>query len=86
MLPAQLRDEAGSSYVELVAPAAAEGGEPWLTFLSPAQMSAMLAQHGLTPLRHVGQRDIAAGAIWERSDSLRPVALSVIAHAVVPGR
>lgn len=86
MLPAQLRDEAGSSYVELVAPAAAERGEPWLTFLAPAQMSAMLAEHGLTALRHVRQRDIAEAAIWERSDSLRPVDLSVIAHAVVPGQ
>ena len=85
MLPAHLRDEAGSTYVELVAPVAAERGEPWLTFASPAQMSAMLAKHGLTPLRHVSQRDLAAAAIWERTDSLRPVDLSVIAHAVVPG-
>lgn len=85
MLPAHLRDEAGSTYVELVAPVAAGRGEPWLTFLSPGQMSAMLANHALTPLRHVAQRDIADAAIWERSDSLRPVDLSVIAHAVVPG-
>ena len=85
MLPAPLRDADGSTYVELVAPVAAERGEPWLTFLAPAQMSAMLAEHGLTALRHVGQRDIAEAAIWERSDSLRPVDLPVIAHAVVPG-
>jgi hypothetical protein len=86
MLPAELRDEAGSGYVELVAPLSAERGEPWLTFLSPRQMSDLLVSHGLTPLRQVAQRDIAADAIWSRSDALRPVRLSLIAHAAVGGR
>ena len=35
MLPAGLRDETGNTYVNLVAPAAAERGEPWLTLLRP---------------------------------------------------
>jgi methyltransferase (TIGR00027 family) len=83
MLPAQLRDEDGSTYAELVAPVAAEGGEPWLTFLSPAQMSALLTARGLTPLRHVAQGDVGDSATWQRSDSLRPTRLSLIAHAVV---
>jgi O-methyltransferase involved in polyketide biosynthesis len=85
MLPADLRDEDGSSYVDLVAPVAAERGEPWLTFLSPAQMSALLTAHRLTPLRHVAQGDIGDSATWQRSDSLRPTRLSRIAHAVVSG-
>ena len=85
MLPADLRDDAGSTYADLVAPAAAQHGEPWLSFLSPAQMSALLADHGWTPLRHVFQREVGDAATWDRSDSLRPVALSLIAHAVVPG-
>jgi methyltransferase (TIGR00027 family) len=83
MLPAGMRDEAGNTYVELVGPSTAELGEPWLTFLSPADMSQLLARHGLRPLRHVAQRDVGEATTWQRSDSLRPVELSLIAHATV---
>ncbi len=83
MLPAGMRDEAGNTYVELVGPSTAERGEPWLTFLSPADMSKLLAGHGLRPLRHVAQRDVGDATTWRRSDSLRPVELSLIAHATV---
>lgn len=34
MLPPHLRDAAGDTYVELAAPMAARGGEPWLTLLA----------------------------------------------------
>ena len=83
MLPAGMRDDAGNTYVELVGPSTAERGEPWLTFLSPADMSQLLAQHGLRPLRHVAQRDVGDATTWHRSDSLRPVEISLIAHATV---
>jgi methyltransferase (TIGR00027 family) len=83
MLPAELRDEAGSTYVELVAPLSAERGEPWLSFLSPQQMSQLLVSRGLTPLRHVAQQDIGDKATWNRSDALRPAQLSLIAHATI---
>jgi methyltransferase (TIGR00027 family) len=82
MLPAELRDDAGATYVELVAPSSADRGEPWLTFLSPEQMSDLLLRYGLSPVRHVGQRDIGGPRIWNRSDALRPVHLSLIGHAV----
>jgi methyltransferase (TIGR00027 family) len=85
MMPAGMRDEAGNTYVELVGPSTAERGEPWLTFLSPADMSQLLALHGLRPLRHVAQRDIGDATTWRRSDSLRPVELAMIAHATVGG-
>jgi len=84
MLPADLRDEDGSAYAEQVAPIAAERGEPWRSFLSPAQMSELLVSGGLTPLGHIRQCDVGDSMTWKRSDSLHPVALSVIAHAVVP--
>jgi methyltransferase (TIGR00027 family) len=83
MLPAELRDEDGNTYVELVAPLSAERGEPWLSFLSPPQMSQLLTSHGLTPLRHVTQRDIGEEGTWDRSDALRPNQLSLIAHAAI---
>jgi methyltransferase (TIGR00027 family) len=83
MLPRALRDEAGNTYVDLVAPNAAERGEPWLTFLSPEEMSKLLNAHGFRPLRHVAQCDIGGPATWTRSDSLRPVDLALIAHAAL---
>lgn len=84
MLPPGLRDEAGDSYAELVAPVAAQRGEPWLTFLGPREASALLARHRLELIRHVAQGDIGDGAMCDRTDSLRPIALSLIAHATVP--
>ena len=83
MLPASLRDAAGSSYTELVAAAAAERGEPWLTFLSPGEASDLLAAHGMEPAEHVHQRDAVDAALWQRSDSLRPIELSMLARARV---
>jgi methyltransferase (TIGR00027 family) len=85
MLPAGLRDEAGDTYVELVMPAAADSGEPWLTFLAPAEMSALLDSHGLEPSAHVRQRDAVDAALWNRSDSLQPIELSNLARATVRG-
>ena len=81
MLPAELRDEIGNSYVEQVAPAAAERGEPWLTFFTSAQLSALLAAHGFGRVRHVAQRDVGAPDLWQRTDSLQPADLSMLAHA-----
>jgi len=91
MLPAGLRDEDGDSYVEQVAPVAAQRGEPWLTFLSPGDMSGLLAGHGFVSIRHVRQRDAVDARMWDRTDSLRPIELSYLAHATVaqdrcPGR
>jgi methyltransferase (TIGR00027 family) len=81
MLPDKLRDETGSSYAEQVMPIAAHRGEPWLTFLAPADMSALLAAHGFAGVRHVSQRDQVDPALWQRTDPLRPAELSVLAHA-----
>lgn len=82
MLPAGLRDEAGDTYYEMVSAASAEQGEPWLSLLSPAEMDGLLGAPGLTAVRHVAQPDLACEGIWDRDDALRPVRLSMIAHAV----
>lgn len=81
MLPAGLRDETADSYVRQVAAAAADRGEPWLTFASPAEITALLAEFGFTVAEHVRQRDAIPAELWERLDALRPVELSVIARA-----
>lgn len=83
MLPAGLRDATGESYVEQVAPVAASRGEPWLAFLTPAQVAAMLAKLGFSLDRDIGQRDIGGPDLWRRSDVLAPVELSRLVHAVV---
>ncbi|MFF0297272.1 class I SAM-dependent methyltransferase [Kitasatospora sp. NPDC004614] len=87
LLPAEHRDPAGQTYAEQVQAAAAEGGEPWRTFLTVEEMDALLGAHGLRPLAHLRQRDTVDAQVWEkRTDALRPFELSVLAHAVVPER
>lgn len=86
LLPAGLRDEAGQSYAEAVMAAAAGQGEPWKTFLSVEQMDALLREHRLNPVEYVQQREIMDLTGRERTDALRPFALSVLARASVPAR
>jgi methyltransferase (TIGR00027 family) len=83
MLPAGLRDDAGNAYVDQVGPVTAERGEPWLTFLSPGDMAALLTAHGLEAAAHLHQRDAVGAALWDRPDSLRPGRLSVLTRATV---
>jgi len=83
MLPAELRDEIGNSYVEQVAPAAAQWGEPWLSFFSPGQMTALLEGHGFAGVRNIAQRDVGADEMWRRTDVLRPADLSKLAHSTL---
>jgi hypothetical protein len=46
-------------------------------------MSALLAGHGFGAVEHVRQRDAVPAALWDRTDSLRPADLSVLARATV---
>lgn len=85
LVPDDLQDDRGRTYTQLVAPTAAERGEPWRTFLRPEEMSALLAAHGFVPVTNVGQRDAVDGRLWDRTDALRPAALSWLAHATVTG-
>jgi methyltransferase (TIGR00027 family) len=85
MLPAAMRDTGGAAYAEAIMPVAAERGEPWLSVLAPAEMSALLESHGFGQVRHVRQRDAISAALWDRPDCLRPMELSVLAGATVSG-
>ena len=84
MLPASLRDAAGEVYADLVGQALTERGEPWVSLFTPAAMAALLQSHGFGAVRDIAQRDMIPAAAWDRSDSLRPVELSRIAHAALP--
>jgi hypothetical protein len=58
MVPSDLRDDAARTYVELVGPVTAARGEPWLTFLSPQELSQLLADGGFHDVVHTGQGDL----------------------------
>jgi methyltransferase (TIGR00027 family) len=83
MLPAALRDQDGQSYASQVAPIAAQRGEPWLTCLTPDEMSAQLTEHGFGQVRQISQRDSIRPQLWARSDTLHPIRLSMLAHATL---
>jgi methyltransferase (TIGR00027 family) len=83
MLPQHLRDEAGDFYVANVGPAAAERGEPWLTFLSPDEMTGLLAESGFGTPEQVSQQHAVPAGLWDRTDSLQPISLSMIARATL---
>jgi methyltransferase (TIGR00027 family) len=83
ILPSGLRDESGDAYADAIMPVSAERSEPWLSLLDPREMSALLEDHGFGQVEHVRQRDAISPALWDRSDSLRPIELSHLARATV---
>ena len=86
MVPDHLRDPDGRIYVELVAPVAAQRGEPWRTFFTPADLSGLLDAYGLATVEHARQHEMVDPALWERTDALRPSTLTRIVRArVAPG-
>jgi methyltransferase (TIGR00027 family) len=86
LLPAELRDAAGQTYVDLVGPTTAERGEPWLSFLTPQDVSDLLTTRGFHAVRSVGQLDALPEELWQRDDALHPATLSMIAHATARPR
>jgi methyltransferase (TIGR00027 family) len=86
LLPAGLRDAAGEDYASQIGPAAADRGEPWISLFAPADLADLLARHGLSLVRDVGEQDMVPAAAWQRDDALRPAELSRIAHARVVAR
>lgn len=86
ILPQSLRDEAGNVYAELIMAAAAERGEPWLSFFAPREMAGLLAEHGFREATQVRQRESIPAELWQRADSLRPIELSMIAWARLQGK
>lgn len=81
MLPKDLRDAAAQQYVDAVALFSAEHGEPWQTFLTPDDLTALLSGHGFEQTEHVRQHEMIDAGLWDRQDTLAPLDLSRIAHA-----
>ncbi|MET8998143.1 SAM-dependent methyltransferase [Amycolatopsis sp. NPDC004169] len=84
LLPPELRDAAGNGYVEAVGPVTAGRGEPWRTFLSPTAVATLLHDAGFEVVEQAGQRQSIPARLWQRTDALRPAALSALAHARLP--
>jgi methyltransferase (TIGR00027 family) len=85
MVPAELRDADGQTFIDLLTPEIAARGEPMLTFLGPRDMAALMNEHGLDVIEQVPQRDSVDPGLWDRADPLRPYDLSVLTRAR-PGR
>jgi methyltransferase (TIGR00027 family) len=83
ILPRGDRDEAGEAYAVAIGSAIESRGEPWRSCLSTADMADLLARHGFGKIRVVTQRESVDASMWERADTLAPIRLSVLAHAVV---
>jgi methyltransferase (TIGR00027 family) len=79
LLPEPLRDAGGQEYGQMAAEISAKRGEPWITYLRPDEMTALMASAGFDSVEHVGQHDLPY--LRERADRLRPTKLSMFAHA-----
>ncbi|MEV4568224.1 SAM-dependent methyltransferase [Nonomuraea sp. NPDC049419] len=82
-LPPELRDERGAAFAEFAMGAAADRGEPWLSFFSPGDLAALLKRHGLEAAEHVRQADCVDPALWRRADALRPADACRLVRATV---
>ena len=83
LLAPGLRDEAGRRYADMVGKASAEGGEPWLSFFDPEELTVMASAAGFSAVRHARQRDTVPAALWERDDAIAPADLFALLHATV---
>ncbi|MFD0885108.1 class I SAM-dependent methyltransferase [Streptosporangium algeriense] len=79
-----LCDETATAFGQMAMAAAAERGEPWLSFFAPEELSAMLAEHGLTVIEHVGQREVADPESWRNNEKLLPPENCRLVRSVVP--
>jgi O-methyltransferase involved in polyketide biosynthesis len=81
MVPPAMRDEVGRGYGEIADRVVVESGEPYRTFLAPAEAEALVARCGMRVLAHVAMEDAVPAAMWRRDDVLRPFVFSRILHA-----
>ncbi|GAA4092192.1 class I SAM-dependent methyltransferase [Actinomadura miaoliensis] len=83
-LPAELRDATGNEYAAIAAEVVRESNEPYLTFLSPDDVTTLMKRHGLEVLDHVTMHDAVPPSTWTRTDALRPFTWTRLAHATIP--
>lgn len=64
-----------------MAQVATDGGEPWLSCFTPAEMAALLRHHGFTTRDDTDQRGAIDPELWQRGDGLSPGTVSRLVHA-----
>ena len=74
-------EEAG--FLTMVLPAVADIGEPWLTYFTPAEISAHLLKLGFSSVSHLTTEDAAARYFPNRRDGLRPPHYVNLLRAIV---
>jgi methyltransferase (TIGR00027 family) len=84
LLPGGLRDHGGRTLAEFFMPKAAAAGEPWTTFLTPAQARGLVITHGWRVVEDVGRQDQVEASLWQRRDALRPHELGRPLHLIKP--
>jgi methyltransferase (TIGR00027 family) len=82
LVPAGLRDQPGQALADFFMPRASAFGEPWVTFLTPTDVSRLLAARGMIIVDDVGRKDQIDPSLWERSDSLSPHELGRLVRAI----
>jgi methyltransferase (TIGR00027 family) len=83
LLPEGLRDREGTQYAAEVGAVAANRGEPWLTFLTPEECTALVHSAGFGEVHQLSPIDAVPDGLWNRDDALMPSGLAMLAHAVV---
>lgn len=82
ILPPALRDERGAAYASAIAAAAGRADEPWLCTPTPDALSAWLDDAGWDVVQQVDEADATGPHFWPRADSLHPMRLVQLIHAI----
>ena len=84
--PPPFLDELGLEFIEVVSNVAGERGEPFRTFLSPADARTLVEEHGDLEIREDLSRDDLHGRYFsDRSDGLTPYTAQRFVAAAVTG-
>jgi methyltransferase (TIGR00027 family) len=83
ILPRESLDRPARAFVDVALPAVAASGEPWRSRWTSAELTAVLNRHGFATVVNRPQRELIEPALWQRTDGLRPMGISAVAHATI---
>lgn len=84
--PAPMRDRAGTSYADAVMQAAAERGEPWVTFLDTGEAADLLQESGWRVKEDLAQDEAIDAELRSHADGLPRFKLTRLVTARLPTR
>jgi methyltransferase (TIGR00027 family) len=80
----QYLDDVGRQFISLLRGVAAQGGEPLLTLLSPAEAEDLLTRCGLSVVDHLDRRELRERYLADRDDVPLPYTVERVITAAVP--